>query len=194
MNRAAFVAAGLLGLGIAGAVTVEAPEPSASALAHGNTPVAASAAAAASEAPAPVAAPSDADGGAPTLLGFDDFGASADGGSFAPLPSLELPSSASKSVRFGVILVAHSAAQGAAAGARTKAAAQDLATRLAEQAKTDFKAAVASGDTGSMEDAGRIGRGVLEPESEMVLFQLESGAVSAPIDTPRGFWIVKRLD
>ena len=26
------------------------------------------------------------------------------------------------------------------------------------------------------------------------LFQLEAGGVSAPIDTPRGFWIVKRLD
>lgn len=193
MRRAAFVGAGLAGLAIAGAVTVEAPEPSA---AHGKsaTSVAVVASQAPSAAPAPVApAPValDLDGGAgPALVGFDNLG---DAG-FGTLPSLELPASASKSVRFGVILVAHSAAQGAAAGARSKAAAQELAARLAEQAKTDFKAAVAAGDSGSMEDAGRIGRGVLEPESEMVLFQLDAGAVSSPIDTPRGFWIVKRLE
>lgn len=191
MRRAAFVGAGLLGLAIAGAMTVEAPEPMASA--HAKPAPIASAAPSAEAPTAPVAAEPtvafEGDAG-PALIGFEHVG---DAG-LGDLPSLDLPASASKSVRFGVILIAHSAAQGAAPGARNKAAAQELAARLAEQAKTDFKAAVAAGDTGSMEDAGRIGRGVLEPESEMVLFQLEAGAVSSPIDTPRGFWIVKRLD
>jgi len=196
VNRAAFAGAALIGVAIAAAVTLEAPEPGASA--HGRTtePVA-SIAPSASEAPAappvpgPISTPLDLDAGGaePSLVGFDGGPSALD-----PMPSLDLPSGSSKTVRFGVILVGHSAAQGAAPGSRTKAAAHDLAVRLAEQAKTDFKAAVAGGDSGSMDDAGRIGRGVLEPESEAALFQLEAGGVSAPIDTPRGFWIVKRLD
>ena len=189
MNLVAFAGAGLVGMAIAAAVVYAAPEPGASA--H-PVPVA-SAAPVASEAPAPTPAPAtpamDFDGGAePALVGFDG------GGTFGAMPALDLPSTTSRTVRFGVILVAHAAAQGAAAGSRTKADAQALATRLADQAKTDFKAAVAGGDSGSMEDAGRIGRGVLEPEAEMTLFSLDPGAVSAPIDTPRGFWIVKRID
>jgi hypothetical protein len=38
-------------------------------------------------------------------------------------------------------------------------------------------------------------RGMLEPYIEYILFSLPKGAVcSEPIDTPRGYWIVKRLD
>lgn len=186
MNGAAFAGAGLLGILLAGAVVWYAPEPGASTHAEPT----ASGAPSASEAPTPPAQPlQDVDAGAgPALLGFGDAGA------FESMPSLDLPSGTSRSVRFGVILLAHSAAQGAAAGSRSKADAQTLATRLAEQAKTDFKGAVAAGDSGSMEDAGRMTRGVLEAESESTLFSLEPGAVSAPIDTPRGFWIVKRID
>jgi parvulin-like peptidyl-prolyl isomerase len=45
-----------------------------------------------------------------------------------------------------------------------------------------------------MEDAGRIPRGVLEPAAEYALFTLSPGAVSDPVETPRGFWIVKRIE
>ena len=79
-------------------------------------------------------------------------------------------------------------------GARHRAEALSLATRLAEEAKTDFHAVVARGDSGSSDDVGAVTRGVLEPGSEAVLFGLPVGGVSGVIDTPRGFWIVKRLE
>ena len=50
------------------------------------------------------------------------------------------------------------------------------------------------GDSGSIEDLGRVPRGVLEPAPEYVLFTMPAGAVSDPVDTPRGYWIVKRID
>lgn len=97
-----------------------------------------------------------------------------------------------KSVTFGVVLVQYAGAEGAAPGSRTQDEARQLAQELAELAKTDFKAAVEKGDTGSITDAGRMFRGVLEPAPEYVLFSLDKDQVSAPVDTPRGFWIVKR--
>jgi hypothetical protein len=36
--------------------------------------------------------------------------------------------------------------------------------------------------------------GILEPAPEYVLFTLGVGAVGGPVDTPRGYWIVKRLE
>jgi hypothetical protein len=99
-----------------------------------------------------------------------------------------------RSVRFGVVLVSFQGAQGASDKARSKPAAQELADKLAEEAKTDFHAAVTKGDPGSMDDAGRISRGVLEAPAESALFGLQPGTVSGVIETPRGFWIVKRLD
>jgi hypothetical protein len=101
---------------------------------------------------------------------------------------------APKSVVFGVILVQYKGAQGAPANARTRDAALDLAKQLAAEAAQDFKATVAKGDKGSMENAGRIPRGVLEPAPEYVLFNLAKGGVSEPVDTPRGFWIVQRIE
>jgi hypothetical protein len=105
-----------------------------------------------------------------------------------------LPSGSPKTVRFGVILVQYRGAELAPPTARSKQEAMTLARTLAEAAGTDFKAQVQKGDPGSMEDAGRIPRGVLEPAVEYALFMLERGNVSAPIDTPRGFWIVRRID
>jgi hypothetical protein len=118
----------------------------------------------------------------------DEDAVGEDGGA---LPSL---AEAPKSVVFGVVLVQYGGAQGAAAGARSKADATELATQIAELAKTDFAAAVAKGDPGSSENAGRMFRTILEPELEVALFTLEKGAVSAPVDTPRGFWVLKRLE
>ena len=62
-------------------------------------------------------------------------------------------------------------------------------------AQQDFAEAVKKGDRGSTTDAGRIPRGVLEPYLEYVLFTLEKAKVHPePLDTPRGYWIVRRTD
>jgi parvulin-like peptidyl-prolyl isomerase len=69
-----------------------------------------------------------------------------------------------------------------------------LAKELLPEAKTDFKAAVAKGDKGSQDNLGRIPRGFLEPAPEYVLFSLGKGEIGGPIDTPRGYWIVQRIE
>lgn len=105
-----------------------------------------------------------------------------------------LPTGSPKMVRFGVILVQYRGAQLAPASARPKDEALSLARSIAEAARTDFKSQVSKGDPGSMEDAGRIPRGVLEPAAEYALFTMAPGGVSDPVETPRGFWIVKRIE
>jgi hypothetical protein len=109
----------------------------------------------------------------------------------APPP---LPADAPKAVTFGVILVQYRGAQGAPPKARSREEALALVKELAVEAKQDFKAAVKKGDKGSVENAGKIQRGYLEPAPEYVLFSLAKDAVSDPVDTPRGFWIAKRID
>jgi len=105
----------------------------------------------------------------------------------------ELPASAPKSVGFGVVLISYDGAQSAPKDSPSKADAKQKAIRLLEEAKQDFVAAVARGDRGSTADAGHVPRGVLEPAVEYPLFLLEKGAVHPePIDTPRGYWIVRR--
>jgi len=101
---------------------------------------------------------------------------------------------APKSLTFGVILVQYEGAQGAKQGARSKAEARGLADELAREAQSDFAAAVKRGDPGSTGNAGRMFRGILEPRPEFTLFSLQKGEVSQSVDTPRGFWIVKRLN
>jgi hypothetical protein len=113
----------------------------------------------------------------------------ADGTPVAPLGK-----GAPRHVRFGVVLVSYEGAEGAPEkGARRKSDALTLATKLADDAKGDFRATVQRGDSGSAEDVGEVTRGVLEPAPEAVLFALPVGSVSGVVDTPRGFWIVKRL-
>jgi hypothetical protein len=109
----------------------------------------------------------------------------------APPP---LAADAPKQVAFGVILVVYRGAQGAPPTARTREQALELAKQIAADAKTDFKAAVAKGDKGSSDNMGHIGRGYLEPAPEFVLFSLGKGEVSEPVDTPRGFWIIRRIE
>lgn len=107
----------------------------------------------------------------------------------------ELPATAPTTLRFGVVLFSYAGAQAASGALRSKEAAKQRAQSVIEEAKRDFKAAVAKGDPGSTADAGRIPRGVLEPAVEYVLFTLEKGAVHPePVDTPRGYWVVKRTD
>jgi len=105
-----------------------------------------------------------------------------------------LPEGAPRSVRFGVVLVAYAGAEDAPRSARNKHDALELAQKLAAQAKTDFHAAVRRGDEGSSDDVGTMTRGVIEPAPEFVLFSLPAGGVSDPVDTPRGYWIVKRIE
>jgi hypothetical protein len=93
-----------------------------------------------------------------------------------------------------VVLVQYEGAQGAGAKSRSKGDALALANKLAEEAKTDFRGAVQHGDPGSSDDLGRMQRGVLEASTEVVLFSLPTGGVSDVIDTPRGFWIARRIE
>lgn len=194
MNRAVFAAGALAAAALSVYVTYATVESS-PAIPRANVPdsgldggdAGSSAPAVAASAPEPLPE-SDAGLTLPSLGNLDD----------ASLGSLGFDSGVlvggPRSVRFGVVLVTFAGAQGAGEKARTKAAAQELAQKLAEEAKTDFHAAVTHGDSGSADDMGRMQRGVLEAPSEAILFGLATGATSEAFETPRGFWIVKRLD
>ena len=106
-----------------------------------------------------------------------------------------LPESAPNIVRFGVIQFAYEGSQFASPGSRSKDDAKKRAQKAIEEAKTDFAAAAAKGDRGSTADAGRMPRGILEPAPEYLLFTLAKGQVyDQPIDTPRGYWVIRRID
>ena len=122
--------------------------------------------------------------------GSDGFDLLPDGRKAPPLPD-----SAPQQVSFGVVQFAYSGAQFAPANARTKEQAKQKALLSIEEAKRDFSAAVAKGDPGSAADKGRVPRGILEPAAEYVLFSLTKGEVSSePVDTPRGYWVVRRIN
>ncbi len=128
---------------------------------------------------------------APSAPGFDRL---PDG---QPIPAL--PKEAPSRLKFGVVLFEYDGSQPAPGQAakktRTKAAALELAKKTLELAKSDFAAAVAKGDRGSIANAGSISRGILEPSVEYQLFTLAKGEVRAePIDTPRGFWVARRIE
>ncbi len=111
----------------------------------------------------------------------------------SPVPNL--PGEAPRNIRFGVILFPYAGSEGAEADAPSRSVALTTATGVIPEALTDFAAAVKKGDRSSLENAGRIEQGVLEPSVEYVVFRLKRGEVSdMPIDTPRGFWVVKRHD
>jgi hypothetical protein len=109
-------------------------------------------------------------------------------------PAPPLPEGTPKQVKIGVVIVAYAGAQGVAPGSRSKNDALAIATKLAGDAKNDFHSAVLRGDSGSADDVGHIPRGVLELGTEYVVFTMPVGTVSDLLDTPRGYWIVKRLD
>lgn len=114
----------------------------------------------------------------------------------SPLP--ELPKGAPTRVRFGVVLFEYEGAQAApgqkATRSRTKERARELALEALSIATGDFAKAVEKGDPGSTANAGFVPRGVLEPSVEYALFTLEKGTVHLePIETPRGYWIVRRI-
>lgn len=105
-----------------------------------------------------------------------------------------MPSGAPRSVRLGVVLVQFAGAEGAPSSARAKPDALKHAVELAEKAKGDWKAAVKAGDSGSSEDIGRIPRGVLDRATELAVFSLDKDSFSEPLETPRGYWVVKRIE
>ncbi len=111
-----------------------------------------------------------------------------DGGSIPPLPP-----GAPQSVSMGVVQFAYRGAELAPASAPSRTEAYERATRVLELAKTDFAAAARQGDPGSAMDLGEVPRGVLEPLAEYVLFTMQpSSTYDMVLDTPRGFWIVRR--
>jgi hypothetical protein len=124
--------------------------------------------------------------------------AGAGGTLFDGTPVPPLPQDAPRQVRFGVVLVSHAGAQPSAAtgrpSPRAQAEAMSLAKQLLTTAQQDFHAAVAQGDPGSADDLGHVKLGVLEPAPEYVLFTLPVDGVGGPVETPRGYWIVKRLE
>jgi len=144
------------------------------------------------------ATPAAKDAATPDLMGDPtaDLGpANVTGAHFAdgrPVPPL--PAGSPKHVRVGVVLMTFAGAQGAPPTARSKKEAEELVTKLASDAKSDFHGAVVRGDSGSSDDIGRVPRGVLEPATEYTVFTMPVGSISDPIETPRGFWIAKRTE
>jgi hypothetical protein len=191
MQRGPAVVFGVLLVAAVAVVALRSRTPAAPA-----TAASASARTSASAPPSASSAPASAGDGGTDLLaaervsepeskGFDRL---PDGG---PIP--ELAGTAPKTVGFGVILFSYKGAQYAPSDAPTKDQARAKAAELIAAASTNFTDAVKKGDRGSTTDAGRIPRGMLEPYAEYVLFTLEKGKVHPePVDTPRGFWIVRR--
>jgi hypothetical protein len=166
----------------------------------------------------PKARSADGDDGGGLLFAYTDAGPAAESGAaLADLSSLDtradgrigatmpdgspvppLPVITPRQVRFGVVLVSYAGAQPSPGGgrppARAKTDAKALADKLRATAEQDFHAAVQQGDAGSADDVGRVKVGILEPAPEYVLFTLPVGGVGAPVDTPRGYWVVKRLE
>ncbi len=132
------------------------------------------------------------------LAGRGDGGATGPGALIEGMPVPPLPVNAPRSVRFGVTLVSFAGTQPSAGGGRpskrTKPEARALADGLVQTAREDFHAAVQQGDVGSSDDVGRVKIGILEPAPEYILFTLPVGNVGGPVETPRGYWIVKRLE
>lgn len=193
MQRTTSVTVGLLFVAAIAAVAVlglrpkRDPEPTSAP--KSSAPARSSASAAPSSSAAPTAAPADLDAGAAgdglVTEGFENF---PDGGKVP-----ELPASAPARVGFGAVIFAYRGAQSAPPDARSKEEAKKKAAETIELAQKDFAAAVAKGDKGSTTDAGRLPRGVIEPPIEYVLFTLEKGKVHPePIDTPKGYWVVRR--
>jgi hypothetical protein len=146
-------------------------------------------------------APGD-DGGALSWTDLRSAEARSDAATGATLPDGSpvppLPFTVPRQVRFGVVLISYAGAQPGAAGGRpslrSRGEARALSDKLFASAQQDFHAAVQQGDGGSADDLGHVKVGILEPAPEYVLFTLPVDGVGGPVDTPRGYWIVKRLE
>jgi PPIC-type PPIASE domain len=194
MQRTTSVTLGLLAVATLAAALVlglrpkRTPEPASAPRASASAPATSSASVApsASAAPKPAGAEEAEATAEPGVTdGFENF---PDGGKVP-----ELPASAPARIGFGAVVFTYRGAQGAPSDARTREEAKKRAAEVIELASKDFAAAVAKGDRGSTTDAGRVPRGVIEPPIEYVLFTLEKGKVHPePVDTPKGYWVVRR--
>jgi hypothetical protein len=191
MQRTTSVTVGLLAVAALAAALVlglrpkRTPEPTPAPKPSVSVSASASPAPSASAAPRPEAEEAAASAELGVADGFETF---PDGGKVP-----ELPASAPARVGFGAAVFTYRGAQGAPADARTREEAKKRAIEAIELASKDFAAAVAKGDRGSTTDAGRLPRGVIEPPIEYVLFTLEKGKVHPePVDTPKGYWVVRR--
>lgn len=192
MERTTSVTVGLLAaLALAAALVLglrpkRTPEPQPAPKTSASVAAKPSAAPSASSAEVAQGEPAGPTGSEPGVTeGFETF---PDGGKVP-----ELPASAPTRIGFGAAIFTYRGAQGAPGDARSKEEAKKRAAETIELAQKDFAAAVAKGDHGSTTDAGRLPRGVIEPPIEYVLFTLEKGKVHPePIDTPKGYWVVRR--
>ena len=104
-----------------------------------------------------------------------------------------LDAAAPRRVKVGVALFRYRGAEGAGAQTRTREEAHRLATAALAQGGSDFGQIVALGDPGSAVDVGWVGRGVLERAVEYPVFTAKVGeTLPRPIDSPRGYWVVRR--
>lgn len=109
----------------------------------------------------------------------------------SPVPALE--PTAPRRVKLGVALFRYRGAEGAGSQSRTRDEAERLAVAALAKGGDDFGQVVALGDPGSAVDVGWVGRGVLERSVEYAVFGAKVGeTLTKPLDTPRGFWIVRR--
>ena len=109
----------------------------------------------------------------------------------APVP--DLPPGSPPTVRFGAFLIPYEGAEYAPKDAPTREQAQTRARELLKLARSDFELASEDAHAGGP-DLGRIHRGILEPALELALFSLKPGEIHPdPVDSPRGFWVLKRL-
>ncbi len=110
----------------------------------------------------------------------------------SPVPALA--ADAPQRVKLGIALFRYEGSEAPPKSNRSKEEALKLAEGAVETAQSDFAAAVKSADRGSSENLGWIGRGILEPAVEYSVFSLKKGEVTpTPVDSPRGFWVAKRI-
>lgn len=191
MHRWTSLAFGLLFVAAVMGLVVASQQPESDPATAGSASASAAAPSASVE---PVENPVAVDAEVPMDAGVESakssaFNTLADGG---PVP--KLPEDAPKRVQIGVVLFQYKGAQGAPSNARSKESAREKAEDAVELAKKDFDEAVKLGDPGSLPNAGDIPRSVLEPVIEYTVFTMEPGAVHPePLDTPRGYWIVRRI-
>ena len=106
----------------------------------------------------------------------------------APLPIVAAPEPGDpSSFRIGVVIYSFEN------GKRSKAMAKALADKSMQTAGTDFTAAVKAGDQDSDADYGTFSARSFDTELEASIVAIPVGRVGGPIETPRSYWIVKRI-
>ena len=106
----------------------------------------------------------------------------------------DLPKGAPSRVKIGVVIYRYEGSQSPPDSERSREEAEKLAKAALEGAEKDFEAEVKKGDRGSLSNVGWIKKGILEPAVQYAVFTIDQGKLAKEIiDTPRGFWVVKRI-